>query len=136
MGTMIVVGIAALMAMVTLLVVIVAWSSVSRGIRDLDGRVKDYVLIAPTGAGVRSVSARYFEALMEVCDAAKAERVAYVLHDRIKEDATGLISDVDKAWKDYMNANANLKVAVDRLVKMEAEHGICRSPQALEPRKN
>lgn len=116
----ILIGIAAGLAFAAFLTAFLAWTSLTNRLRDLDMRVKDYLLITPDRPGVKgAISAQFFEAMKDVCEAAKAKRQAERDHDQARENKTGLVGDIQLCWDEYMKADRGFKAALERLMKIE-----------------
>lgn len=116
----ILIGIAAGMAFVAFLTAFLAWISITNRLMVLGVQMKDYLLITPDRPGVKgAISAQLFEAMKEVCEAAKAQRQAESDHDQAKENKTGLVGDIQLCWDEYMKTMRQFKAAVDRLAKIE-----------------
>lgn len=92
-----------------------------RRIEDLRGTFKDFLVIAPKDpSGVKGViSAHLYEAMKEVCEAAKAQKAAEDRHAAAKDNKTSLISDVDHLWNERMDAWHSYQETIKRFLKVE-----------------
>jgi len=102
-------------------VVFLTRTEIVRRIEDLRGTFKDFLVIAPRDpAGVKGViSAQLYEAMREVCEAAKAQKVADDRHDAAKNTKSSLMSEVDRLWDARMDAWRSYHEAVKRLQNAE-----------------
>lgn len=117
----ILIGIAAGMAFAAFVTAFLAWSFLGRQIRTLSGRVKDYLVIAPASPGAKGViSVTLFEAMKELCDAAKATGDTLNRWAEAKKNESAMVADVNVLYDKHAKAEKEFKAAVDRLKKIEA----------------
>lgn len=117
------IGVAVGIAFAVFVTTFLAWYSVGRQIRTMSDRVKDYLLISPTSPGAKGViSVTLFEAMRDLCEAAKATGDTYTRWAAAKRNATALVADVDALYGEHAKAEKEFDAAVDRLRKVEGSH--------------
>ena len=119
----ILIGVAAGMALAAFVTVFFTWCSLGCQIRTLSGRVKDYLLITPSSPGAKGViSVTLFEAMKELCEAAKADNDTLIRWGEAKKNPSAWVADVDALYDEHSKAEKNFKAALDRLRKIEGTH--------------
>lgn len=120
-----VIGIIGICLFATFLGAFLTYVSLSKQVERLSERVKDYLLITPASPGVKgAITAQLFEAMKDVCEAAKVEADAHKEHTSAQNNKTSLVSDVDLLWKAWRKAEQDFEAAVDRLRKIEGTRQI------------